>query len=78
MIRELDLVVLTRTLTEKGLEEGDVGTVVHCYSDDQAYEVEFIDAEGATLAVLTLTQADVRSFNRGEILHVRELSSETN
>ena len=75
MVRELDLVVLMRPVEEHGLKEGDVGTVVHCYSNDQAYEVEFVDADGKTLAVLTLEYADIRSPVSGEILHVRELSS---
>ena len=40
----------------------------------QAYEVEFCDAGGRTLAVLTLTAADVRPRRDREILHVRELA----
>ena len=75
MVHELDLVVLMRPVEEHGLRVGDVGTIVHCYSDDQAYEVEFVDADGKTLAVLTLEHADVRLPVSGEILHVRELSS---
>ena len=74
MIQELDLVVLMRSITEKGLQLGDVGTVVHCYEDDQAYEVEFIDGEGETLAVLTLDSSAIRPQVGGEILHVREVA----
>ena len=74
MIRELDLVVLTRPIAKHGLKEGDVGTVVHCYEDHQAYEVEFVDADGSTIAVLTLEHSEIRTPVRGEILHVRELS----
>tara|TARA_Y100000588_G_scaffold349236_1_gene399470 strand:- start:615 stop:851 length:237 start_codon:yes stop_codon:yes gene_type:complete len=74
MIQELDLVVLLRSIEEKGLQLGDVGTVVHCYEDGQAYEVEFIDGDGETLAVLTLDASDIRSQIGGEILHVREVA----
>lgn len=52
---------------------GDVGTVVHAYSDDGAYEVEFVAAAGETVAVLTLTDADVRPTKGQEILHARLL-----
>jgi len=75
MIRELDTVVLTHDVPERGLEKGDVGAVVHRYVDKGAYEVEFITAEGKTVAVLTLTEADIRSMSSGEILHARELGS---
>ncbi|MBI4641083.1 MAG: DUF4926 domain-containing protein [Candidatus Tectomicrobia bacterium] len=72
MIFELDIVVLTHDIEEQGLKQGDVGTVVHGYSDGMAFEVEFVTAEGRTVALLTLTQADIRLMRSGEILHVRE------
>jgi hypothetical protein len=74
-MEELDLVVLTHDIPEYGLQQGDLGTIVHCYEDGQAWEVEFVTAEGRTVAVLTLTQADVRPMDRSEILHVRALTS---
>jgi hypothetical protein len=36
-------------------------------------EVEFVTAEGRTIALLTLTQADIRPIGGREVLHVREL-----
>ncbi len=75
MIRELDTVVLTRDIPEHGLKRGDVGAVVHCYADGVAWEVEFVAAEGTTVAVLTLRAADIRPMGCREILHVRELAS---
>jgi len=73
MIRELDTVVLTHDIEEHDLKQGDVGAVVHCYSDGAAFEVEFVTAEGKTIALLTLTPTDIRPMNSREILHVREL-----
>jgi len=73
MIKELDTVVLTHDLLDNGLVQGDVGAVVHVYSDGNAYEVEFVTAEGKTIAVLTLGKQDVRSMYPHEILHAREL-----
>ena len=75
MIRELDTVVLTRDFPEHGLRKGDVGAVVHLYTDRGAFEVEFVTAEGKTVAVLTLTEGDIRPMANGEILHARALVS---
>ena len=67
-----DTVVLRRPLPEHGLEEGDVGAIVHSYAAD-AFEVEFISAEGRTVAVLTLHAEDLRPVRAGDMLHVRSL-----
>ena len=77
MIRELDTVVLTHDIEEYGLKEGDIGAVLHCYSDGNAFEVEFVAAEGRTIAVLTLTSSDIRLMSKKEILHVREIAGQT-
>ncbi len=75
MFQELDTVVLTHNVENHGLKEGDIGAVVHCYQDGQGLEVEFVTAEGKTIALLTLTPSDVRLMREREILHVRELSA---
>ena len=74
MIRELDSVVLTRDFDAHGLKKGDVGAVVHAYVDRGGYEVEFVTAEGKTVALLTLDAADIRPMESSEILHVRHLA----
>lgn len=76
MIRELDTVVLAHDINEYGLKKGDIGAVVHCYSDGNAFEVEFVTAEGRTIAVLTLTINDIRLMSDKEILHVREIAQQ--
>lgn len=74
MIRELDTVALARDIDKYGLKQGDIGAVVHCYSDGAAFEVEFVSPEGRTIALLTLNRADIRSIGSREVLHVRELA----
>ena len=74
MIQELDIAVLTHDIEEHGLKKGDVGAVVHCYLDEQAFEVEFVTGEGSTAAVLTLSSADIRPMGKSEILHTREFA----
>ena len=77
MIEELDMVALTRDFDAHGLKQGDIGAVVHKYSKE-GFEVEFVAAEGKTIAVLTLQEADIRSLRGGEILHAREVSHAAN
>jgi len=73
-IRELDTFVLTHDIDEYSLKQGDIGAVVHRYSDSAAFEVEFVTAEDRTIALLTLTQADIQPMGVREVLHVRELA----
>jgi len=74
MIKELDLVTLTKDMETHRLQRGDVGTVVHCYEGSMAYEVEFVTAQGKTIAVLTLKAEDISPLYGSQILHVRELT----
>lgn len=60
MINELDIVNLTHDVAAYNLKRGDRGTVVHCYDDGKAYEVEFMNNDGRTIALLTLTDADIQ------------------
>ena len=71
MIKEFDLVALTRALPEHNLEAGDVGTVVLVHGKGAAYEVEFMTLGGDTVAVLTVDAADVRPVDEREIVHAR-------
>ena len=73
MIREHDCVVLTEDLPQASLKAGDVGTVVHIHTSGVAYEVEFATLTGATVAVATVTNAQLRPINNTDISHVREL-----
>jgi len=74
MIRELDLVVLSRDLPEKGLRAGDVGTVVHIHRRGAGYEVEFATLTGETLAVVTLPAGSLRPIGPREIAHARSVA----
>lgn len=73
MFQETEIVVLKRDIPEYGLKEGDIGAVVHCYQDSAAFEVEFVTAQGDTVALLTLSPEDIRPVMGQEILHVRGL-----
>ncbi|MBM3879998.1 MAG: DUF4926 domain-containing protein [Verrucomicrobia bacterium] len=75
MMKEHERVVLTTSLPAEGLEAGDVGSVVHVYSDGRAYEVEFITLDGHTAAGVTLEAGQVRPVTGREITHARALAA---
>lgn len=75
MLTEHERVVLTRSLPAEGLEAGDVGTVVHVYSDRRAYEVEFVALDGHTTAVATLEAQQVRPITSRDMTHTREIQA---
>jgi hypothetical protein len=66
--------VLTVDVPEHRLREGDVGTVVLVHSGD-GYEVEFMTLDGETVAVVSLTPAQVCPIAPGEIAHVRAVEA---
>src|SRR2546421_8322690 len=63
----LGLATLTRDLPEFRLRAGHVGTVVEVYAGGKAYEVEFMDEEGDTVALLTISAQDLRSATKTDL-----------
>ena len=74
-IREHDCVVLTADLAEDGLQNGDVGTVVHVHDNGAGYEVEFMTLGGETAAVTTVMPGQLRPVGKRDVTHVRELAA---
>lgn len=58
VINEYDVVALTHPMPAHGLVLGAQGTVVCVYAAD-AFEVEFMNLAGETIALLTLNKADI-------------------
>ena len=73
MIKEHDCIVLTEDLPDEGLQNGDIGTVVHVHQAGAGYEVEFMTLAGETIAVTTLLQNQIRPIASRDIAHVRQL-----
>lgn len=71
MLAEHAIVVLNFDMPAVGLYAGDVGAVVHVHGQGKAYEVEFVDGNGTTIALLTLDADEVRPIASGELLHTR-------
>ena len=71
-MKEGELVALLVNLPTMNLSVGDVGTVAYAYESGQTYEVEFVNADGDTVAVETLKVNQLqRVTGRDAILHVR-------
>jgi hypothetical protein len=61
-----DTVELTADIPDEGLTAGALGTVVHIFNEpDVAYEVEFADEGGRTIAMVPLTSDQLRLRPRG-------------
>jgi hypothetical protein len=66
----LDTVALLEDLPQRGLQRGEVGTVVEILAPG-VYEVEFSDDEGQTYAELALRDEQIVALhNQGESLKI--------
>jgi hypothetical protein len=77
MIKDLDVVALTRDVPEHGLVAGDIGTVVFVYdtkTPGPAYEVEFAALDGTSIAIVTVEAPSVRPIRAREIAHGRQVA----
>ena len=77
MIEELERVVLLVDLPHHKLAAGDIGTVVMVHAHGQGYTVEFVTLGGQTIAVETLSAAEVRPIDPDEIAHARQRATAT-
>lgn len=57
-IRMLDVVALTEDIPNRGLQRGQVGTVVETLGPD-VFEVEFVNNDGRTYATLPLKSSQL-------------------
>ncbi len=75
-MKEHERVVLTTDLPERSLEAGDVGTIVHTYAEESAYEVEFVALDGQTVAVVTIPGNKLRDVRHNELTHARPIAAD--
>ena len=78
MYKETDLIALLHDIPEHHLRRGDVGTVAYVYETDpnengRLYDVEFMNAAGNTLAVVSLRENAMQPVElQNVVLHLRE------
>ncbi len=71
----LETIIVTEDLLEHQVLAGDLGTVVEVYeSPELAYEVEFVNPDGSTRALLTVRPDQVRTLSANDVLTTRQIS----
>ena len=54
-----DVVALKDDLPAENLLSGQVGTIVEVYNEGEAFEVEFVDKNGQTYGLVTISPAQL-------------------
>ncbi len=72
----LETVIVTDNFKTEQVLRGDVGTIVEIYTRPSlAYEVEFVNPNGATRALLTLLPKQVRRLSENAVITTRPLAA---
>ncbi|MEO8399683.1 MAG: DUF4926 domain-containing protein [Ignavibacteriaceae bacterium] len=66
-IKCFDLIYLKENLSLTSLMKGLTGTVIYIYKPNKLFEVEFICAEGNTIASLILEKNQIKKLNENDI-----------
>jgi hypothetical protein len=73
-----DEVVLKNDIPERGLKKGDVATLVDHHpisGGEEGYSLEFFNAVGETLVVITVPESFIEPLTKNEIFSVRSLEA---
>ena len=71
----LDTVIAATNFPEYKVLAGDLGAVVEVYAAPSlAYEVEFVNPDGSTRALLTLAPSQVRRLSPADVLTTRQMA----
>jgi hypothetical protein len=69
----LDVVIAAANFPEHQVLAGDVGAIVEVYTQPNlAYDVEFVNPDGTTRALLTLSPDQVRRLSPADVLTTRQ------
>ena len=75
MLNLLDTVIAATNFPEYKVLAGDLGAVVEVYAAPSlAYEVEFVNPDGSTRALLTLAPSQVRRLSPADVLTTRQMA----
>lgn len=75
MLNLLDTVIAATNFPEYKVLAGDLGAVVEVYAAPSlAYEVEFVNPDGSTRALLTLAPTQVRRLSPADVLTTRQMA----
>ncbi len=69
-----ETVVVTVNIPDHNVLAGDLGAVVEIHSrPERGYEVEFVNPDGTTRALLTLAPGQLRKLSPSDVLTTRQL-----
>ena len=69
----LDTVIATADIPDDQVLRGDLGTIVEIFENPNlAYEVEFINPDGTTRALLTLSPNEIRELSPADVITTRQ------
>jgi len=70
----LDTIIATVNIPDHKVLAGDIGATVEVYTTPTlAYEVEFVNADGSTRALLTVAPDQIRPLAPADVLTTRQL-----
>jgi hypothetical protein len=70
----LDTIIVTVNIPDKQVLAGDLGTVVEIYPEPRlAYDVECVNADGSTRALVTLAPEQIRRLAPADVLTTRQM-----
>jgi hypothetical protein len=73
-IQLLETVIAAANFPDHHVLAGDLGTIVEVYTEPSlAYEVEFVNPDGSTRALLTLSPGQVRRISPADVLTTRQI-----
>ena len=75
MFIEHKQIVLVDDIPAKGLEAGDVGTIVHIHPGGKAFVVEFMTLDGDTMVIATVLPSQARPVTAQDITHARTVET---
>ncbi len=71
----LDTVVAMVDVPDQQVQSGDLGAVVEIYREPTpAYDVEFVNPDGSTRALVTLKANQIRRLSASDVITTRPLS----
>jgi hypothetical protein len=71
----LDTIITTTDFPQNQVLAGDLGTIVEIFTHPHmAYEVEFVNPDGSTRALLTLKPNQVRRLGAHDVITTRSLA----
>ena len=61
-----DVQLTTDKYLHRGVSAGAIGTILEIWNDGEAYEVDFSDSEGTTIACFAVLEDELMAYSEGD------------